>query len=68
MATYSTATTAEVIAGSEEQFENLIIDMVEAERTDLIDKIEEMIGGPLPRDAAGALLLCSCRRGKGSAE
>ena len=63
---FSTATTAEVVLGSEADFEELILDILDEDRTDLIDKIEEMIGGPLPRDQAGELLLCSCRRGKPS--
>ena len=62
MAIFSTATKTEVVTGTEEQFEDLILDILDAERTDLIDLIETMIGGPLPTDEAGNLLLCSCRR------
>ena len=58
---FTPATKAEIILGTASDFEDLIQDLIEAERTDLIEPMEAM-GIDFPLDTAGNLMLCSCRR------
>lgn len=61
MAIFTTATKTEVVNGTAEQIEDLVLDMIDADRTDLIATLEAM-GITFDIGPTGELVLCSCRR------
>jgi len=66
--TFTTEVIQEVVNGTEDQIEDLIISLVEANRTDLIAKIESMGIVFAVNNDTGNLVLCSCSRKRPSPE